>query len=400
MVLNKNLIKNVSLLGIVRFFNLAFPILIVPQVINLIDIDGYGQFVFFQSIIVLLSSIYVFGANTKGIDYLTKINNNFHKKYLSDFLSTQFLLYIILLLLSILVMFLFDFKQNWKPFLFLFIANSCRITFTEFYYIVKNKLTVPVYLNFVFRFSILIGLYSLPDFFSNITNITLLYMISSLLPGVFNLFLLKINFFFKFHDIKKILFENLKFVHARIVISIKDKLGQILLGMFYGMEITAIYDIGIKIINVGAIPTSILSQYFLVLKNKIKIKDLLIYLRINLVISILSCLPLFIFSDYIAEILNLSNKTFTNLSICSSLGIVFISASSTLGNNGLIKLKKDSSYLVSVYFTTFFYIISFFLFLNFSSNTLNKSIIILPAVATYLFEILVRLYFLKFFFKK
>lgn len=389
------LLKNFSLLGTVKLFNIGFPVIVIPLIIKTIGIEGYGSFSFYQAIIVFLSSIFVFGANTKGVDSLSKIQVTARKIYLSNLLVVQFLLYLLLLLLFIFVNFSFDLPIEFGPFLFLFFANSYRITFTEFYFISGDMIINSIKLNFIFRSLILIGLLLFSDHFTTLLSITILYSISAVIPGIFNIIYLKLNFRIDFKKIKDIICENFRFVHSRIMISTKDKAGHFVLGFAFDREALAIYDIGLKIINTGAIPSSTLGQLFLKMKSKIVLKDLLNYLSKILVISIVSCIPLFLFRDFIIKFLEISSLTFTSLAVYCSFGIICLSISSTLGNNGLIKLNKDSYYLKSVYMTTFFYF-AFLLYAIYFPINLNTSLNILSVTcATYFFEMIVRAFYLS-----
>ena len=389
------LLKNFSLLGTVRLFNIGFPVVVIPLIIKSIGLEGYGTFSFYQAIIVFLSSIFVFGANTKGVDSLSKLQVKARKNYLSNILVVQFMLYSLLLLLFIFVNFSFDLPIEFWPFLFLFFANSYRITFTEFYFISGDMIINSIKLNFIFRSMVLVALLLFSDHFTTLLSITVLYSISAIIPGIFNIIWLKLNFRIDFKNIKNIIHENFRFVHSRIIISIKDKAGHFVLGFAFDREALAIYDIGLKIINVGAIPSSTLGQLFLKMKSNIVLKDLLNYLSKTLVISIISCIPLFLFRDFIIKFLKVNSLLFNSLAVYCSFGIICLSISSILGNNGLIKLNKDSYYLKSVYLTTIFYF-AFLCYAIYFPINVNVSLNILAVTcATYFFEMIVRTFYLS-----
>jgi len=388
----KNLQK-LTLLSLIKIFNLSFPLIIIPIIISKVGLAGYGEIIFYQSIAAYLSIIIRFGSDIKSIKVISQFDR---LKLISSYMSSLITIQLILLatIIFLLIGSLFFIKFSSFLVLLFFILNFSKdITFTEYYHIATNNEWKVLLLNFLYRGMSLILIYLFLDHESPIYTVPLFYAISIVIPSVLNIswFMPKVKLYL--NEIKSIFILHKDIVISKIIIGIKDQFGQIFIGVFIGMEQTAFYDIGIKIINTSSIPISVFNNYFLSKKNQGEKFKILKIISLSLLTSVAVVIFFYFSAEFISHYLDLPLLDFKRILFIVSFGIIAMSIGSAAGINGLIAINKDIIYKKGMIYTTILFI-SLLTLMNFV-NVINPiSLLSIPVIA-YIFEMIYRLYYLN-----
>lgn len=388
----KNLQK-LTLLSLIKIFNLSFPLVIIPIIISKVGLAGYGEIIFYQSIAAYLSIILRFGSDIKSIKVISQFDS---LKRISIYMSS--LISIQLILLATIIFFLlgslFFIKLSSFLVLLFFIINFSKdITFTEYYHIATNNEWKVLLLNFLYRGMSLILIYLFLDHESPIYTVPLFYAISIIIPSVINVrwFMPKIKLYL--NEIKNTFILHKDIVVSKIVIGVKDQFGQIFIGVFLGMEETAFYDIGIKIINTSSIPISVLNNYFLSKKNQGEKLKILKAISLSLLTSVSVVIFFYYSAEFISHYLNMSLLDFNRILFIVSFGVIAMSIGSAAGINGLIAINKDDIYKKGMIYTTILFI-SLLTLMTYVNVKNPISLLSIPVIA-YMFEMIYRLYYLN-----
>lgn len=380
-----NNFKQLSFLSFNKVGILLFGILYVPLIINKYGIENYGIFIFHQTIIGFFIICFKYGFEIKGIKILGEKENKHY--YLVNILGLQHILFMIgLTLVSITTLFI----QKPLVFILLYLSAYREIGFSDFYFIEGKKTEKLLILNTLSRIPIL---YILLFHSFNFQTFILIYSISFLVIGLINTGLLLHRRIHNIHfrTIKNLFLEGLYFFSSKIISGIKDKLMPIAIGTLIGTNVLAIYDIGLKLINIGTIPVGIINQFFIRLKEREKLVRLILLL---LLWTLIYLITLFAYRNEITIYLGINQiEKIKLLPIFVTIGLVALNTSSFIGTNILVAKDLDQYYFNSIVGTIITTFTLFFIAVVFKFTKWYHLMFLISVV--YLFEALFRYYYFR-----
>lgn len=368
----------------------AFPFILIPLIIKNIGLYSYGQYVTAQSAGMFFSSFISFGFEVYGITEIAKLNSYDKPNYISRLFSLQTsLLLTICGLLSFLYAIL---KVDIILFILLStVIGSREILYTPIIHIAESKSIFVGIKNSLERIILLCFLFLLP-FKIDIGNILLMHAGIVLIIGMINYYWLRIKLVWDLNFINNAIIENNQLILSKIIASIKDRVSIFLIGISFGFSEVAYLDIGQKFINLISFPTSAINQFGLAERNENR-NYLIKLFTLSIGSSLLLSIPLILLSELIPIYFDLDKSYFKSMIVFIIIGALSLSGGSILGINGLLSNNLNKAYLRGMIYTVLFY---FILLMTESLFDIIPSylLIIIPS-STYLFEFIIRIYFLK-----
>ena len=387
----KKIIHDFLNLLIIRASSLIMPLVIFPYLLSVIGKEKFGEILFVQSIIVFFSTVVVFGTNISGLKVATLKKNINETLFLVLILRSLILLLIIFISAVVIYFISIEIKLLW-------IILSSHLLFELFncqwYFQLKNKVHVLSFVNFGIRFSVVILLFAFTSD-GNVINISSIITLVPIFIPLISLYLVGAHRVRMpnrpFRKVYLLFLRSKKIFLSSIIIAVKDRFNTLFLGVFFGPASVVAYELGIKLLNIITIPSSMLTT--VLLPTAMKKKSLIVSMKYIVIISALSLVIMFIslviFHHFGQGYFSLEDKDVSSVTI-----LLFCSIPLTISNAiGMLVFNAfgyEKSYLNSVIFTTAYYcfiiILCCFFFSSFSVGLFIKLI-----ASVYIFEMLARL---------
>jgi len=255
---NKIILKNKIYLSLFNIVNILVPVVLIPIIIKKFDTKTYGEFVFFNTIFILISFVINLGTTQTGLVLVNSYKKKVNEVY-SSILIVKFFL-IVSSLIIILIICNFNNNSYYILLYSYFLFSDFLLSDWAYYY--TNKLNVLSYINGVNK---IIPLLILTLFYEKIESFEFFLtscLLSSLFSGLISIIYLSRKGF-KFRILSaNIILQNLKiiivFYFSFILGKIRLLVNKIILGGLLSYEIVAVYDIAEKIKNITILPSQIL----------------------------------------------------------------------------------------------------------------------------------------------
>lgn len=113
---SKMLLANFTYLSIIEIIGLLLPLITFPYLIRTIGAQKYGIIVFAQTIVAYLVMIVNFGFNVSATRRISENRHNINKinEIYSSVIFQKLLIFIIALVVTIIILYLFDYKVTTK----------------------------------------------------------------------------------------------------------------------------------------------------------------------------------------------------------------------------------------------------------------------------------------------
>ncbi|MFR5758472.1 MAG: oligosaccharide flippase family protein [Bacteroides cellulosilyticus] len=111
---SKMLLANFTYLSIIEIIGLLLPLITFPYLIRTIGAQKYGIIVFAQTIVAYLVMIVNFGFNVSATRRISENRHNINKinEIYSSVIFQKLLIFIIALVVTIIILYLFDYKYS------------------------------------------------------------------------------------------------------------------------------------------------------------------------------------------------------------------------------------------------------------------------------------------------
>ncbi|WP_052924535.1 oligosaccharide flippase family protein [Escherichia coli] len=404
----KNIIKNGLSLSFIKAVTLLFPIAIVPILISKIGMDKYGEVVFITAIYSYFINVVSFGFEESATQVLAK-------NYFSGLSKNEYILSVIVLkgIIAVSIIFvicgLYFFGMGGDFFSLLFCITIVAEVFNPlWFYQGVERIHIISVSSIVSKslYTILICLfvrcnndyYLVPVFLGGANILSYVYPFVAMC----NECKFRRNDL-NYNNLKKVLLDSVSIFLTNFIPTLKDKIGAILIGLSFSMNIVAIYDIIIKILNLLFIPVNVINaSFYPTLSRKREKKILMQLMYINLGYAIFAFVIVCNFFDYFSNIYFQSYSAYSDAVKIISVSVVFYSVSLMIGKNILLVTGFYHHVLLSIILSTGFYLM--FVCFMYSLSSLSIYSLCFLTTASFLFEMLVRLIMLKktkalFFFK-
>mgnify|MGYP006086608755 CR=1 FL=1 len=368
-MLSKIIFKNIINLIIFNCVNLFVPLILIPLIITKFNTKVYGEFIFYNSIFILLGFILNLGSTQSALILINKYKKSITEVYSSILTLKLCIMFFFLLTYYILSELLVDLIPNYTIYYIYFLVYELFLSDWVYYY--KNKLNIMALINSLNKLFPLICLLLFDKYINAFSTLLLIFLTSSILSGIISIIYLYFkNIKFKFQSILTIK-NNLKIIFSFFWVFLLGKTrliaNKLVVGSFFSFELLAVFDIAEKIKNITLLPSQIIvdSNYSTQSKsfNTLLFKKTMLMVLISTITLILLSLAviknLFIFKDINKDFLFSILLAFSPLLILQSVN--YHIQKSYLLSTSKLKLLNRVSIISSL---SFFLILSFLLILN------------------------------------
>lgn len=261
------MVENFSYLTILQLFTSLVPVITYPYLVRVLGIDLYGTVIFAQTIISYFSLIVDFGFKSSAAKEVAVHQDN--KEKLSEIVSAVFCLRSILFLFSFLclcvaVCVIPAFREYKLLYLFSFGFTLNELLLPQFYFLGVEKMKYVTIMNIVVKTVFVVLTFVLITEPSDYLYVPLLNTFGFMGGGFVALYILFVKEKIRlvtpsFKNLKYYLKETVSLFATDVIMSIKDRINVILIGVVLGMGEVAIYDLGMKIVSVLNKPIDILN---------------------------------------------------------------------------------------------------------------------------------------------
>lgn len=377
---------------------MLLPFLTYPYLIKVLGLSFYGRVMLSQAIVSYVAIIVNFGFNisaTKSVaEHLSdKIKTN---EICSAIFFAKVILWVITTILYLLIVFLFA-HDNVDKVLYL---TAYTLTFNEFlicqwFFQAKEELKVIAVLSVISKVFNVVLVFVFIHEPSDFVYVSLLTGVCYLFTGLYCTFLMFSRHVKlvkpKFSTIMLVTKDSLNLFLTSAIISIKNKLDVVLIGVFMNSEYVAIYDFAQKILNLALMPITIINNSVFARmtksKNIVFLKKIIIFSLAFSFIYITIAQPII---PFITNLLFVMSDQSIYLTRVMLISVVIFSISLPLAQNGLIVFGYTSLHLLGMISTTLVYI--FVIVVGYYLGYLDKLYFFLyTSLGIYFYEMLYRL---------
>tara|TARA_B110000037_G_C17108782_1_gene500965 strand:- start:1273 stop:2541 length:1269 start_codon:yes stop_codon:yes gene_type:complete len=360
------IIKNLSYLTLMRFFNIGFKFLIVAYLIRVLGEKGYGILTWIDSVIQYFLMLINFGFNIYAAKYIVDYRKKTDK--INEVVSAILIIKSILFISSVIVVYFLALQNGFSEYrelLFLFIIiGAGEVLFPVWFYQGVENLKPATFIVFFSRLFLILGTVLLVNSKDDSVYYVLMLVLSSTTMGVVGLYYIikkyEVNLIIV--PISKLIFflkESFPFFAGRFL-SLVFNFGTIfLIGKFCSFEQVAGFDLSLKVIMVGVIPFEMLQQAVFPTLTRTKNRILLIKLVKGAVFfgSVVG-LVIFICSDQIILLFG-GNEMLVFAPVLRYLTIMtpFVALTFILGSCSLVAFGHFKEYNQSLIVTSIIYFV-------------------------------------------
>ncbi len=350
----KVLIDNFLSLGMIKFFDLFIPLLVVPILISKVGITNYGKYAFAFAFIFYFLNIAQYGFSLSAVREISinKSNRSEVNKSFNDVFTTKLFLTILILIVILIIVFSVPFFFiDYKLYFFLsLIIVGDTLSPVWFFQGIENMRFITI-VNLVAKLSFILFVLLFIKNEKDYYLIGLCHSSGYIISGVLSLY-----FAVKKFGIK-IKISSLKSVSLQIKLGFSNFLTMItpllyantsiFLTGFYGAPSSVSYiEIGTKVSGAFGSLNGILTQVFYPLVNRKR--ETMKRVRIIIIwCGVLASIAMLLTSEWLISIWlrHIDQKEIIHVVKILSLSPFLLALSSAYGVNGLLVLKKDNLYL-------------------------------------------------------
>tara|TARA_R110002050_G_scaffold133268_3_gene255774 strand:+ start:4219 stop:6432 length:2214 start_codon:yes stop_codon:yes gene_type:complete len=394
-----NIVQNFSYLTLLQIFNVFFPIIIYPFLIDMFGLELWGKIVLAQSLALYLSLFIDFGFDRFAVKEVSIYREDIIK--LSEIVSC---IVPIRLFLGIIVFFIYFivvinvpfFKGDEILYLLFYALNFNFILFPKWFFQGIEEMKYIVIINVSVKIVFVVLMFLTIKSAADYLNVPIFFGIGAFVGGLIGLYVMfnheKVTL--KLYSWDKYFFylkSSFYLFASTFVISIKDRFNVFIVGYFLGMQEVALYDISIKLISFitqpieainGAIYPKVAKDLNMGFVKKVAFYSFLLVLSMVVVTQF--------FLTEIFHFLNieeLNNEKEIRLFLFSSL---FLTLSVFLARNCFIVFDKFKLLFHTMLMSSGFYLI--LIVLLYFLNQITFKYIVLVVFIVYIFEFLYRYY--------
>ncbi|MEP2060001.1 MAG: ATP-grasp fold amidoligase family protein [Maribacter litoralis] len=394
-----NIVQNFSYLTLLQLFNVFFPVIIYPFLIDLFGLELWGKIVLAQSLALYLSLFIDFGFDRFAVKEVSINRDNTLK--LSEIVSCIVLLRILLgivvfLLYLVVVMNLPFFKGDEILYLLFYALNFNFILFPKWFFQGVEEMKYIVIINVSVKIVFVVLMFLTIKSASDYLNVPIFFGIGALVGGIVGLIVMfnYKNVTLKLYTLDRYYYylkSSFYLFASTFVISIKDRFNVFIVGYFLGMSEVALYDISIKLISFITQPIEAINGaiYPKVAKdlNMSFVKKVAFYSFLFVLLMVL--ITQFFLNDifHFLNVKEIFNEKEIRVFLFSSL---FLTLSVFLARNCFIVFNKFKLLFRTMLMSSGFYLMLILLLYYFDQITFKY--IVLVVFIVYIFEFLYRYY--------
>lgn len=262
---NKKIFSNFSYLAILEIFVILAPLITYPYLVRVLGRELYGWVITGQITASYASILIDFGFRRVSAKYVAEARENIESlsRVVSTVLTLRFILWLITFVLYTAIVLLIPvYRQQWLLFIFSYGLTFASVLIPDFYFQGIEQMKYITVVNITTRLLFVCATFFVITSSDQYIYVPLLWSIGYMIGGVYSLYIV-----FKKHNVYFVMpsYQDYKF-HMKVttpiflsdvMLNIKDKFNYNLMGGLLGMGDVVIYDIGTKIVNLLAKPTSI-----------------------------------------------------------------------------------------------------------------------------------------------
>jgi len=397
---NLIILKNLSFLSLLRFFNIGVKFLLVAYLVRVLGKINYGILTWVDSTIQYFIIFINFGFNIYAAKYI--VENRDSKNSLNKITSGVYTVKVILFILSFIILFLLTFLDAfaiYKNYLFLMLFMGIgEVFFPIWYFQGVEKLKLATYITIASRLVLVIGTVLFVIYPEDLKIHIYLLILSSFLMGLLGYFALVREFDFKFlwigyFALFKLLKEAYMFFLGRFLSLTFNFLTIFLIGIYYTMDYVTGFDIALKIVLVCIIPFDMLQQAVFPTITRTKDKSLIKKLLFGSVfLGIFMSVILYFFSVELLQLFGGKEVTSYN-NVLETLAIIppFVALTFVLGTCTLVAFGYNKQFNQSLIISSLIYI--FIVLILYMFNLLNFWNLVYLRVFSDIILALIRVYY-------
>lgn len=345
----KTVINNFAWLSVLQIAGYIFPLISIPYLAKVIGVDGFGKIAFASAVIIWIQTITDWGFNFTATRDVAKNKNDklMVSEIFSNVLWSRILLMIIsFVVLSILIVLIPLFKDNYLVIFASFLMIPGHICFPDWFFQAVEKMKYITILNLLFKLlftlSIFLVVKEKDDYLWQPILISLGYVVCGMISMYIILVRWKIELNrFSFAKVMKTIRSSTDVFINNLTPNLYNSFSVMLLGFCGGSQANGLLDGGNKFVNIVTQFQTTLSRAFFPYISR-KEDKIGLFARINNICSILLCVILFVFAPTIIHLM-LSEEFEGSIVILRLLAIslIFTGLSNTYGINYLIVRHKE-----------------------------------------------------------
>lgn len=359
----KIIIQNTISLLILQGSLYIVPLIILPYLIRVLEIETFGLLAFASATIAFFRGVVEYGFNLTGTKQITESRNDPEKmsELFSSIFFTKLLLTVLcFFILTILVLSFETFREHWQVFLFTFLIIFGDILFPIWFFQGIENMKMITYLQIgyktLFVILVLLFVHNKDDFLL----VPILDSIGSILAGLYAMFYIQKNYRIKLYILhyQHILYQLKEGMHvfvSRITVILYTSLNTFVLGLLTDNSIVGIYAIAEKIYMAirGLLNPFIQAIYPYLVKQykESKTNYYSIVRKLNygyFAVLVIFSLVTYVFSDNIFYLVSGQNSN-DGQEVLKIFAIALLFAIGTLYSN-LLVIKNESHLLSKITF--------------------------------------------------
>lgn len=349
---NKKLIENFLSLSSLQIVNIILPLITLPYVLRIIGKSGYGLYAMSFTLISYFVTItdYSFSIVTPRDIAINRDNKSSLDNIYSIILSTKITMGLLaLVLLAILLITIPEFRKNYESYILTIPMLIGNILFTQWLYQGLEEMKYITFINVTVKIFFTASVFLLVTKPNDCNIYIILQSSGYFLAGIISTIIVKIKYQIKFQysgltkQIEALKRNFWMFVNIFLP-NLYSSLGIILLGIFYNTTDVGNFDSMRKVVNLGLIGTTILSQVFFphISRNKNNFKR---FSKISIGLGIIIFLGTLSITPIIFWYLNISDYKLFYVLLLQAISVFGICISNTYGQNFLVIHNKEKLYV-------------------------------------------------------
>ncbi|AWR59996.1 TPA: oligosaccharide flippase family protein [Proteus mirabilis] len=257
-IIKHSIFKNTLALSIIKILDIILPLITIPYLTRVLSLNDFGLLIISLAIYNLANILTDFGFGLSTPYTIAKNKNN--SIFLNNYISSIFILKIILFIFSIVFIVLYYNSINSHiidiTIIYLTIAIVLSLTFqTPWFFIGIEKMKTITLLASLSKLLYFFLIFLIVPYYKSINSVLLSIFISNLIASIFYFILIrKFGIQFKLVKFKYIIIifkENIGFFISRISVHLSTTMNGILIGSILGSTSSAIYGAADKLYNAG-----------------------------------------------------------------------------------------------------------------------------------------------------
>lgn len=340
----KVLIENFAYLSLLQVAGYIFPLITLPYLARVIGVDSFGKIAFASAIIGWAQTISDWGFNYSATRDVAKNRDDKEKvsEIFSNVLWSRCLLMLLsFLILLILIYFVPKFKENQTVILITFLLVPGHIMFPDWFFQAMEKMKYITILNVISKLLFTVAVFIFIKEKSDFILQPLFVSLGFIICGIFAMYLIFGKWKIKlkkasFNTIIKTISGSTDIFINNIMGNLYNSFSILLLGFFGGPVSNGKLDAGNRFITISKQFMSIISRTFFPFLSR-KIEKHIWYTKINIYLSLIISLLLFIFAPILIKLF-FTEDFYDSIIVLRimSVSIFFLALNDIYGTNYMI----------------------------------------------------------------